>query len=86
MKHNITLPSLRELGLLPYAPETKPSHRPRWKSSPYQLYILTQAFQRTPFPSKEARLLLSLTLEIPPRTLQIWFQNRRQALKGRKVP
>ncbi|KAJ9048625.1 hypothetical protein DSO57_1033087 [Entomophthora muscae] len=85
--HQIRLPSLRELGLLPY-PAPKPPHEAlprsaRWKANPPQLSILNQVFKTNQFPSKDTRKFLSMTLKIQPRTLQIWFQNRRQALKTR---
>ncbi|ORX52043.1 homeobox-domain-containing protein [Hesseltinella vesiculosa] len=53
----------------------------RKRASPAQLRVLNHVFNHTCFPSTELRMQLSKQLDMPPRTIQIWFQNKRQALK-----
>ncbi|KAF8941074.1 hypothetical protein BGZ58_002538 [Dissophora ornata] len=48
-----------------------------------QLSILNAAFERSYFPSTEERLRLSKQTKMCPRTVQIWFQNKRQSVKAR---
>ncbi|KAJ9048626.1 hypothetical protein DSO57_1033088 [Entomophthora muscae] len=81
---HLRLPSLRELGLLPCPTPEAPQRQSRWKANTHQLNVLNQVFINNPFPSKDTRLLLSTSLKMHPRTLQIWFQNRRQTLKANK--
>jgi len=56
----------------------------RKRASPAQLHVLNQVFAETYFPSTGMRLRLAKELGMSPRAVQIWFQNRRQNLKGRK--
>ncbi|KAH9925712.1 hypothetical protein B0H21DRAFT_712378 [Amylocystis lapponica] len=74
----------------PY-PHTAPAHAPfpgplivprRKKATPAQLKILTDEFARGLYPSTRRRKELAKQLGIPPRSVQIWFQNQRQM--GRK--
>lgn len=53
----------------------------RKRISPEQLKVLNSVFQTTYFPSTQLRISLGLQLKLSPRTIQIWFQNRRQAYK-----
>lgn len=46
-----------------------------------QTQTLESIFQRLPFPSKTVRKNLASHLNIPPKTIQVWFQNKRQAEK-----
>ncbi|KAG1471603.1 hypothetical protein G6F56_002030 [Rhizopus delemar] len=55
----------------------------RKRASPDQLLILNRVFSQTYFPSTEVRKLLGKDLGMSPRTVQIWFQNKRQALRTR---
>lgn len=56
----------------------------RRRASSKQLDILNQVFERTFFPSTQLRAELGHQLGMSPRTVQIWFQNRRQAIKSRQ--
>ncbi|CDH58597.1 predicted protein [Lichtheimia corymbifera JMRC:FSU:9682] len=55
----------------------------RKRASPSQLAVLNQVFNQTYFPSTELRNELGKQLGMNPRTVQIWFQNKRQALRAR---
>ncbi|KAJ1923811.1 hypothetical protein IWQ60_005625 [Tieghemiomyces parasiticus] len=57
----------------------------RKRATPEQVNVLNRVFEQTYFPSTELRRQLAAQLNMAPRTVQIWFQNRRQALrmKGR---
>lgn len=60
----------------------------RKRASPDQLLVLNRVFSQTYFPSTEVRRALGKQLGMSPRTVQIWFQNKRQALRtrGRQAP
>ncbi|KAI7882652.1 hypothetical protein K492DRAFT_193322 [Lichtheimia hyalospora FSU 10163] len=55
----------------------------RKRASPSQLAVLNRVFNQTYFPSTELRNELGKQLDMNPRTVQIWFQNKRQALRAR---
>lgn len=55
----------------------------RKRASPNQLVVLNRIFSQTYFPSTEIRIELGKQLCMSPRTVQIWFQNKRQALRSR---
>ncbi|KAG1466789.1 hypothetical protein G6F56_004621 [Rhizopus delemar] len=56
----------------------------RKRASPDQLTVLNRVFSQTYFPSTEVRRSLGKQLGMSPRTVQIWFQNKRQALRTRE--
>ncbi|KAI8883048.1 homeobox-domain-containing protein [Backusella circina FSU 941] len=56
----------------------------RKRASPSQLSILNRVFQQTYFPSTELRIELGKQLGMSPRTVQIWFQNKRQSIRTRE--
>ncbi|KZV69520.1 homeobox-domain-containing protein [Peniophora sp. CONT] len=66
-----------------YGPQSsEPSvKKKRKRADARQLEVLTAVFARTQFPSTEERIQLGEQLGMTPRTVQIWFQNRRQALR-----
>lgn len=43
-----------------------------------QTFVLKAVYEHNFFPSKELQTKLSTELNIPIRTLQVWFQNQRQ--------
>ncbi|KXN66082.1 homeobox-domain-containing protein [Conidiobolus coronatus NRRL 28638] len=47
-----------------------------------QLQILNAVFKQNPFPSIEERFNLSERLGISARSIQIWFQNKRQTVRS----
>lgn len=49
------------------------------KKSPLQLKVLKELYTITQFPSTQTRNDLSLLIDIPQRSIQVWFQNTRQA-------
>ncbi|KAJ1769288.1 hypothetical protein IW140_004287 [Coemansia sp. RSA 1813] len=55
----------------------------RKRASPQQLDTLNKVFSSTSFPSTEMRNRLARELGMTPRTVQIWFQNKRQASRQR---
>lgn len=55
----------------------------RKRASPDQLAVLNRVFSQTYFPSTEVRRALGKQLGMSPRTVQIWFQNKRHALRNR---
>lgn len=57
----------------------------RKRIDPESVKILGELFDSgVHFPSREEREKLASRLALPGRTIQIWFQNRRQALKNKK--
>ncbi|KAJ2709091.1 Short stature homeobox protein 2 [Coemansia spiralis] len=55
----------------------------RKRASPQQLEVLNRVFAATSFPSTEMRNQMARELGMTPRTVQIWFQNKRQASRQR---
>ena len=53
----------------------------RCKISREQLQVLIKSFEEEPLPNFDQRQTLAKLLGMTPRSVQIWFQNRRQRLK-----
>ncbi|SGY14146.1 BQ5605_C010g06080 [Microbotryum silenes-dioicae] len=53
----------------------------RRRTSPQQLKVLEHHFGRNPKPDVNVRKALSEQLEMTPREVQVWFQNRRAKIK-----
>ncbi|PFH53785.1 hypothetical protein AMATHDRAFT_73208 [Amanita thiersii Skay4041] len=53
----------------------------RKRADANQLRILNETYARTAFPSTEERLALAKLLDMQPRSVQIWFQNKRQSMR-----
>jgi hypothetical protein len=53
----------------------------RRRTTKGQFRVLEDTFQKTPKPSNEVRKAISEQLDMPPRAVQIWFQNRRAKAK-----
>ncbi|KAG1438813.1 hypothetical protein G6F56_012513 [Rhizopus delemar] len=62
----------------------EPVKAKRKRASPSQLHTLNRVFQQTRFPSTELRIELGKRLGMSPRTVQIWFQNKRQSTRTRE--
>ncbi|CAE6427263.1 unnamed protein product [Rhizoctonia solani] len=56
--------------------ETKPKRR---RANAAQLKLLNDTYSRTMFPTTEERADIARRINMTPRQVQIWFQNRRQA-------
>ena len=61
--------------------DDEPVKAKRKRASPSQLSVLNRVFEQTFFPSTELRMELGKQLGMSPRTVQIWFQNKRQAAR-----
>jgi hypothetical protein len=61
------------------AMSTAPS---RWRIADTSKEVLEQEFRRERFPSATSRLKLAESLDVEPRRIQVWFQNRRQRDRG----
>jgi Homeodomain len=55
------------------AGETAGGKKRRARATPEQLEILNQVYARTPFPSTQERIDLAATLDMTPRSVQIWY-------------
>ncbi|PVF98568.1 homeobox-domain-containing protein [Serendipita vermifera] len=61
--------------------ETAGGKKRRSRATQDQLEILNGVYARTPFPSTVERSELAQRLNMTPRSVQIWFQNKRQGAK-----
>lgn len=57
----------------------------KFKKSPFQTKVLERIFRITNFPSSATRKDLSLLLSMPEKSIQVWFQNARQANKRMRI-
>lgn len=57
----------------------------RKRATSGQLRVLNSVFASTFFPSTELRIALGKELNMSPRTVQIWFQNKRQSWRANKA-
>jgi hypothetical protein len=64
-----------------YSPTIKAKRK---RASAVQLDALNRVFAKTFFPSTETRNELARQLGMSPRTVQIWFQNKRQSIRTRE--
>jgi len=62
--------------------ETSGGKKRRSRATQEQLDILNGVYQRTPFPTTVERTELAQRLGMTPRSVQIWFQNKRQGAKN----
>ncbi|KAI4291030.1 hypothetical protein PAPHI01_0304 [Pancytospora philotis] len=53
----------------------------RLRLSELQQNVLAHFFRANPFPSAKQKDILSVFLQIPPHSIQVWFQNQRQKHK-----
>lgn len=56
--------------------------RPRSEKTSRELGFLEDIFEISCYPDGETKQVLSLLLGMAPKTIQIWFQNRRRCLKS----
>ncbi|KAF8737401.1 hypothetical protein AX14_012901 [Amanita brunnescens Koide BX004] len=62
-------------------PEEPTIKKKRKRADANQLKVLNETYARTAFPSTEERLALAKALDMSPRSVQIWFQNKRQSMR-----
>ncbi|CEG64111.1 Putative Homeobox domain-containing protein [Rhizopus microsporus] len=90
MKSACTLPSLSDIvntnGYFYTRQSTKPSilHVSSLLSPTRTDSVLYESDEPTCFPSTELRIELGKRLGMSPRTVQIWFQNKRQSTRTRE--
>ncbi|KAI8590597.1 Homeodomain-like protein, partial [Geranomyces variabilis] len=60
-----------------------PAVRKRSRINADQLAILNAVFSHTFFPTTEIRLAIARETGLSARTVQVWFQNRRQQWRAR---
>ncbi|TBU33783.1 hypothetical protein BD309DRAFT_52963 [Dichomitus squalens] len=67
----------------PHVPEppVEPVKKKRKRADAEQLKVLNETYNRTAFPSTEERIELAKKLGMSARSVQIWFQNKRQAMR-----
>ncbi|KAJ7581299.1 hypothetical protein C8J56DRAFT_959672 [Mycena floridula] len=65
----------------PTSSEEPTIKKKRKRADANQLKILVETYNRTAFPSTEERLELAKVLDMTPRSVQIWFQNKRQSMR-----
>ncbi|KAG8907438.1 hypothetical protein FRB99_004233 [Tulasnella sp. 403] len=77
-----------QVGSSSTASNTPVTQKPkRRRADAAQLRVLHEVYARTAFPTTEERVELGKKLNMSPRQVQIWFQNRRQNAKaGRGQP
>ncbi len=79
-----TLGSSGSASLCSYLPQRSSAKMTRRKISPEQTAALQKVFHEgVQFPNREMRERLARQLALSPRTIQVWFQNRRQSLRNK---
>ncbi|EOB14142.1 Homeobox protein HD-8 [Nosema bombycis CQ1] len=64
----------------------------KYRKSPLQVKILSEVFRLTGYPSTQTKLDLSLLIDLPIQTVQVWFQNERRSRRrklrkeGKSIP
>ncbi|PPQ77184.1 hypothetical protein CVT25_011030 [Psilocybe cyanescens] len=66
----------------PTSPGEEPTiKKKRKRADAAQLKVLNETYSRTAFPSTEERIALAKMLDMSARSVQIWFQNKRQSMR-----
>ncbi|EAU91502.2 hypothetical protein CC1G_01991 [Coprinopsis cinerea okayama7 len=65
----------------PISPEEPTIKKKRKRADAAQLKVLNETYARTAFPSTEERQALAKRLDMSARSVQIWFQNKRQSMR-----
>ena len=66
--------------------EPDKSKMSRWQIGNGSLSVLEQVYTLDPFPGLDARRELAKQLNVSPRQVQVWFQNKRQRTKKGSKP
>ncbi|KAK1347667.1 homeobox domain-containing protein [Hamiltosporidium tvaerminnensis] len=74
------------IGLLKfsYMKRRKMYYGEKIKKNKFQQDVLNSVYEVSSFPSTETRCEIALLLGIPQRSVQVWFQNKRQLSKKRE--
>ncbi|KAF8268640.1 hypothetical protein EI94DRAFT_1727283 [Lactarius quietus] len=75
------LPSPADYGPSSDSAEPTLIKKKRKRADARQLEVLNATYNRTAFPSTEERAALAKQLDMSARSVQIWFQNKRQAMR-----
>lgn len=76
---------MQENKAFPAARLTSEARKPRTCITPSMLAVLQSAFDmHVGHPSNEVRQSLANQLQMTPKSVQVWFQNRRQKLRGQQ--
>ncbi|TFK68672.1 hypothetical protein BDN72DRAFT_656030 [Pluteus cervinus] len=78
---SVAPPSYIPPPVSPTSPPEPTIKKKRKRADPAQVKILNETFNRTQFPSTAERAMLAERLEMSARSVQIWFQNKRQQKK-----
>ncbi|TFK23661.1 homeobox-domain-containing protein [Coprinopsis marcescibilis] len=65
----------------PTSPDEPTIKKKRKRADAAQLKVLNETYARTAFPSTEERHALAKALDMSARSVQIWFQNKRQSMR-----
>lgn len=82
VKNELEADAILGLLLLKYNGKIDKKREYNYKfKSGLQVSMLKKVFKMTQYPSTDTRLNIAILLDMQPRTIQIWFQNMRQAVK-----
>ncbi|KIK09882.1 hypothetical protein K443DRAFT_82097 [Laccaria amethystina LaAM-08-1] len=77
----VSPPSYTPPPASPTSPEEPTIKKKRKRADAAQLKVLNETYNRTAFPSTEERHALAKALDMSARSVQIWFQNKRQSMR-----
>lgn len=78
---HVAAPAYSPPPVSPTSPEESTIKKKRKRADARQLKVLNETYNRTAFPSTEERLALAKELDMSARSVQIWFQNKRQSMR-----
>lgn len=79
--NNVMPNKLKSLQLTSFCLLKRRAKAKRKRASPWQTQILERVFAQTAFPTSSLRAELGFELGMTSRSIQIWFQNKRQAVR-----
>ncbi|KAF5380440.1 hypothetical protein D9615_004609 [Tricholomella constricta] len=78
---HVSPPAYTPPPVSPTSPDESTIKKKRKRADARQLKVLNETYNRTAFPSTEERLALAKELDMSARSVQIWFQNKRQSMR-----
>ncbi|KAG5638869.1 hypothetical protein H0H81_009172 [Sphagnurus paluster] len=78
---HVSAPAYTPPPVSPTSPDESTIKKKRKRADARQLKVLNETYNRTAFPSTEERLALAKELDMSARSVQIWFQNKRQSMR-----